>query len=196
MEQLLISLLFQRHHSWLCSLNTSVSDGTGVRIMFWQQGQSLGLQSLLSVQLTSIHNLKPFYITSHKNHTCTKALSTGKTQLFCYGYSYCPHVYDENNDWKFNFSKTLSRVDFLKMIMCTAYLCGHLKMELFNNDDITLLVPVFIPKSKTADTRFTLLSFVFGPISSLIACFQINLSLLNIHTDYLRSRGDIRKLAL
>ena len=34
-----------------------------------------------------------------------------KTQLFCYGYSYCPH---QNDDRKRNFSKTFSWVDFLE----------------------------------------------------------------------------------
>ena len=56
---------------------------------------------------------------------------------------------------------------------------------------------IFIPKSKMADIRFTLSSFVLGLISSSIACFQLNLLLLTIHADCLIRRGGIiRQLGL
>ena len=40
-----------------------------------------------------------------------------------------------------------------------------------------------------ADTRFTLLSFVLGLVSSLMACIQLNLSLLTTHADYLSKKA-------
>ena len=40
-----------------------------------------------------------------------------------------------------------------------------------------------------ADTRFTLLSFVLGLVSSLMACIQLNLSLLATHADYLSKKA-------
>ena len=48
--------------------------------------------------------------------TCMKFRPRPHEQLFRYGYGHCPHVYDVNDDRKRNFSKTLSRVEFLKTI--------------------------------------------------------------------------------
>ena len=54
----------------------------------------------------------------------------------------------------------------------------------------------FYSRVQNGGYTLTLLSFILGLISSLIACFQINLSLLAIRADDLGRRGDIRQLAL
>ena len=51
-----------------------------------------------------------------------------ETQLFCYGYGYRPHAYDDNDDRKCNFSTTLSRVICFENDT-VAYSSGRLKTE-------------------------------------------------------------------
>ena len=47
---------------------------------------------------------------------------------------------------------------------------------------------------KMADRRFPFLSFILGLISNLTACFQANLALLILQTDYSRRRQNIIRL--
>ena len=73
-----------------------------------------------------IFSVKVSCITSvlYYGHWCDwsiKALSTRirfhlKTQLFLYGHSFRAHVSDENDQWKRNFSKTLSRVELFETL--------------------------------------------------------------------------------
>ena len=71
---------------------------------------------------------------------------------------------------KRKFSKTLAKMDIFENDT-VGYSCDRVKMDVFDNDDVTLSVPVFfvqliifISRSKMADTRFTVLSFVRGLI--------------------------------
>ena len=102
------------------------------------------------------------------------ALSTGmrfhlRTQLFVNGYGFRPHVPDENDRRKRNFSKTLR----------THYqFQSTLRKNLFN----------------MADERFPFLSFILGLISNLIACFQATSALLILQADYSRKRQNIIRL--
>ena len=92
-----------------------------------------------------------------------------RTQLFVNGYGFRPHVPDENDRRKRNFSKTLR----------THYqFQSTLRKNLFN----------------MADERFPFLSFILGLISNLIACFQENSALLILQADYSRRRQDIIRL--
>ena len=88
-----------------------------------------------------------------------------KTQLFLYGYGFGPHVSDENDQWKRNFSKTLR----------THYQFQSTPRKIRN---------LF----KMPDGRSPFLSFILGLISDLIACFQANLALLILQADYSRRR--------
>ena len=147
-----------------------------------------------------IFSVKVSCITSVLNygHWCDwsiKALSTRirfqlKTQLFLYGHSFRLHVSDENDQWKRNFSKTLTRVELLKnaVFVCT---CGQTKTGLFENAEDTqfqsTLRNIRADLFKMADGRFPFLYFILGLISNKIACFQANLALLILQADY--SRG-------
>ena len=78
-----------------------------------------------------IFSVKVSCITSvlYYGHWCDwsiKVLSTRirfhlKTQLFLYGHSFRAHLSDENDQWKRNFSKTLSRVELFEnaVFVCT-----------------------------------------------------------------------------
>ena len=77
--------------------------------------------------------------------TLYKALTTRirfhlKTQLFCYGYGYRPHVYDANDNRRRNFSKTLSKVELFENAVLP-FSRGQTKTKLFENADVTLPVP-------------------------------------------------------
>ena len=63
------------------------------------------------------------------------------TQLFVNGYGFRPHVPDENDRRKRNFSKTLSRLELFEnaVFACT---CGQTKTELFENAEDTLSVSI------------------------------------------------------
>ena len=92
-----------------------------------------------------------------------------RTQLFVNGYGFRPHVPDENDRRKRNFSKTLR----------THYqFQSTLRKNLFN----------------MADERFPFLSFILGLISNLIACFQATSALLILQADYSRKRQNIIRL--
>ena len=92
-----------------------------------------------------------------------------RTQLFVNGYGFRPHVPDENDRRKRNFSKTLR----------THYqFQSTLRKNLFN----------------MADERFPFLSFILGLISNLIACFQATSALLFLQADYSRKRQNIIRL--
>ena len=92
-----------------------------------------------------------------------------RTQLFVNGYGFCPHVPDENDRRKRNFSKTLR----------THYqFQSTLRKNLFN----------------MADERFPFLSFILGLISNLISCFQATSALLILQADYSRKRQNIIRL--
>ena len=92
-----------------------------------------------------------------------------RTQLFVNGYGFRPHVPDENDRRKRNFSKTLR----------THYqFQSTLRKNLFN----------------MADERFPFLSFILGLISNLISCFQATSALLILQADYSRKRQNIIRL--
>ena len=92
-----------------------------------------------------------------------------RTQLFVNGYGFRPHVPDENDRRKRNFSKTLR----------THYqFQSTLRKNLLN----------------MADERFPFLSFILGLISNLIACFQATSALLILQADYSRKRQNIIRL--
>ena len=92
-----------------------------------------------------------------------------RTQLFVNGYGFRPHVPDENDRRKRNFSKTLR----------THYqFQSTLRKNLFN----------------MADERFPFLSFILGLISNLISCFQATSALLILQADYSRKRQNIMRL--
>ena len=92
-----------------------------------------------------------------------------RTQLFVNGYGFRPHVPDENDRRKRNFSKTLR----------THYqFQSTLRKNLFN----------------MADERFPFLSVILGLISNLIACFQATSALLILQADYSRKRQNIIRL--
>ena len=137
-----------------------------------------------------------------------------KTQLFLHGYGFRPHVSNENDQWKRNFSKTLSRVERFEnaVFSCT---CGQTKTELFENAVFRVRVdkrkrnfsktlrtkyqfqstPHNIRNLlKVAEGRFPFLSFIIGLISNLITCFQANLALLILQADYSRRRQNIIRL--
>ena len=94
-----------------------------------------------------------------------------KTQLFLYEYGFGPHVSDENDQWKGNFSKTLR----------THYQLQSTPRKIRN---------LF----KMPDGHSPFLSFILGLISDLIACFQANLALLILQADYSRRRQNIVRL--
>ena len=96
-----------------------------------------------------------------------------KTQLFLYEYGFGPHVSDENDQWKRNFSKTLR----------THYQFQSTTRKIRN---------LF----KMPDGRSPFLSFILGLISDLIACFQANLALLILQADYSRRRQNIREIKI
>ena len=92
-----------------------------------------------------------------------------RTQLFVNGYGFRPHVPDENDRRKRNFSKTLR----------THYqFQSTLRKNLFN----------------MADERFPFSSFILGLISNLIACFHATSALLILQADYSRKRQNIIRL--
>ena len=92
-----------------------------------------------------------------------------RTQLFVNGYGFRPHVPDENDRRKRNFSKTLR----------THYqFQSTLRKNLFN----------------MADERFPFLSFILGLISNLISCFQATSAFLILQADYSRKRQNIIRL--
>ena len=63
-----------------------------------------------------------------------------KKQFFLYGYGFHPHVSYETDQWKRNFSKTLSRVELFEnaIFACT---WRQTQTELFENAEVTLSVP-------------------------------------------------------
>ena len=92
-----------------------------------------------------------------------------RTQLFVNGYGFRPHVPDENDRRKRNFSKTLR----------THYqFQSTLRKNLFN----------------MADERFPFVSFILGLISNLISCFQATSAFLILQADYSRKRQNIIRL--
>ena len=92
-----------------------------------------------------------------------------RTQLFVNGYGFRPHVPDENDRRKWNFSKTLR----------THYqFQSTLRKNLFN----------------MADERFPFVSFILGLISNLISCFQATSAFLILQADYSRKRQNIIRL--
>ena len=87
--------------------------------------------------------------------------------------------------------KTLYRVELFEnaVFVCT---CGQKKTGLFENAEDTqfqsTLRNIRADLFKMAVRRFPFLSFILGPISNIIACFQANLALLILHADYSRGR--------
>ena len=94
-----------------------------------------------------------------------------RTQLFVNGYGFRPHVPDENDRRKRNFSKTLR----------THYQFKSTPRNIRN---------LF----KMADGRFSFLSFILWLISNLISCFQATSALLILQADYSRKRQNIIRL--
>ena len=64
-----------------------------------------------------------------------------QTQLCFYGYDFRPHVSDDNNQCKRNFSNTRSSLELFGNAVF-AHTCGQTKTELFENAEDTLSVPI------------------------------------------------------
>lgn len=75
----------------------------------------------------------------------TKATSTRirfclKTDIFFFGWAFCPNVSGENGHQKRILSKTLFRVEILKNAILL-YSYGRMKTEVFENDYVAVLDP-------------------------------------------------------
>lgn len=74
--------------------------------------------------------------------------------------------------------------------------CGRLYPYIFVYADVTVSEPVFFRArfSKMAASRNVLCSMLLGLLSSLIACLQLNVAMLNLNFNYLRRRLSIMRL--
>ena len=110
-----------------------------------------------------------------------------KTQKFLSVSAFRPHVSDENGHRKRKLLKTLSKVETFENGVFV-FSCGHLKTELFENDDVKRSNSVLYARARfsqhvgLAGKR----SFLLGLISSLIAFLQLNVALLNLQTHFRR----------
>ena len=84
---------------------------------------------------------------------------------------------------------TLSRVE---ISVYTVYpdTCGRSYPYIFVYADVTVSEPVFFRArfSKMAASRNVLCSMLLGLLSSLIACLELNVAMLNLNFNYLRRR--------
>ena len=118
-----------------------------------------------------------------------------RTQLFVNGYGFRPHVPDENDRRKRNFSKRSPDWNFLKTPFSRVRVDRRKR-----NFSKTLRTHYQFQSTlrknllNMADERFPFLSFILGLISNLIACFQANLALLILQADYSRRRQNIIRL--
>ena len=87
---------------------------------------------------------------------------------------------------------------YLKISVSTLYpdTCGRLYPYIFVYADITVSEPVFFRTrfSKMAAIRNVVCSMPLGLLSSLIACLELNVPMLNLNFNYLRRRLSIMRL--
>ena len=93
------------------------------------------------------------------------------------------------------FLYTLSRV---KISVYAVYpdTCGRSYPYIFVYADVTVSEPVFFRArfSKMAASRNVVSSVLLGLLSSLIACLELNVAMLNLNFNYLRRRLNIMRL--
>ena len=74
--------------------------------------------------------------------------------------------------------------------------CGRSYPYIFVYADVTVSEPVFFRArfSKMAASRNVVCSMLLGLLSSLIACLELNVAMLNLNFNYLRRRLSIMRL--
>ena len=112
-----------------------------------------------------------------------------KTEVFFSVLALRPHVNGVFGRRKWRFSKTLSRVEVFESAVFV-FTCGRAKTKVFENDD------VIIGYSLHSDTGFVYVfkmvdhAEVYGYFtwadSNRIACIQLQVTMLNVHREYLR----------
>ena len=120
-----------------------------------------------------------------------------KTQFFLYGYSFRPHVYDENDQWQRLFESALHSGNFWKRcfgVFVWTDENGTFRKRLGHTISSNPLRAILETYSIWPDGRFPFLSFIRGLISNLIACFQANVTLLILQADYFRRQQNVIRL--
>ena len=109
-----------------------------------------------------------------------------------------PLVYDENDRWKRNFSKTLSTLELFWKRRFRVYVWtdenGTFRKRWGHTISFNRRCAILQNLFKMVDERFPFLSFILRLISNLIACFQANWALLILQADYSRRRQNIIRL--
>ena len=74
--------------------------------------------------------------------------------------------------------------------------CGRSYPYIFVYADVTVSEPVFFRArfSKMAASRNVVCSMLLGLLSSLIACLELNVAMLNLNFNYLRRRLSVMRL--
>ena len=87
------------------------------------------------------------------------------------------------------FLYTLSRVE-ISVYAVYPDTCGRSYPYIFVYADVTVSEPVFFRArfSKMAASRNDVCSMLLGLLSSLIACLELNVAMLNLNFNYLRRR--------
>ena len=90
---------------------------------------------------------------------------------------------------------TLSRVE-ISVYAVYPDTCGRSYPYIFVYVDVTVSEPVFFRArfSKMAASRNVVCSMLLGLLSSLIACLELNVAMLNLNFNYLRRRLSIMRL--
>ena len=90
------------------------------------------------------------------------------------------------------FLYTLSRVE-ISVYAVYPDTCGRSYPYIFVYADVTVSEPVFFRArfSKMAASRNVVCSMLLGLLSSLIACLELNVAMLNLNFNYLRRRLSI-----
>ena len=93
------------------------------------------------------------------------------------------------------FLYTLSRVE-ISVYAVYPDTCGRSYPYIFVYADVTVSEPVFFRArfSKMAASRNVVCSMLLGLLSSLIACLELNVAMLNLNFNYLRRRLSIMRL--
>ena len=93
------------------------------------------------------------------------------------------------------FLYTLSRVE-ISVYAVYPDTCGPSYPYIFVYADVTVSEPVFFRArfSKMAASRNDVCSMLLGLLSSLIACLELNVAMLNLNFNYLRRRLSIMRL--
>ena len=137
--------------------------------------------SILSTPTSNVHErLKT-------NGTAIKAPSTrirrfSYPQIFLCGYTQRPHVSAVYARCIRRFLYTLSRVE-ISVYAVYPDTCGRSYPYIFVYADVTVSEPVFFRArfSKMAASRNVVCSMLLGLLSSLIACLELNVAMLNLN---------------